>query len=367
MKPIRKCSRGFTLIELLVVIAIIAILIALLLPAVQQAREAARRTQCKNNLKQFGLAMHNYHDVYNRFPLPAIMFSNAGGSGGGIGGMMTSNVWSLAILPFIEQANVYSAYNLNFSAWEPANAVAGRTKLAAYMCPSTPRSGGGITYTIPTALTAGAGLSTVALTLTDAGACDYISTNRVRPDFLNIVYNVSTYTTANTSQMDGWAMGFMGNRNAPIAEPGSGGRMSDQTDGTSNTMIIGELAGRNTLYRKGGRAIAPASGTDEAAFQTMLSGGAWVDPFNGNWELTGRPYDGGNGTQPNGPCAVNCSNAKTNPRRALQDAAGLYSWHTGGAQILLGDGSVRFISENISGINFASLISRGGGEVLGEF
>jgi type II secretory pathway pseudopilin PulG len=352
---------------LLVVIAIIAMMIALLLPAVQQAREAARRTQCKNNLKQLGLAMHNYHDVYNRFPLPAIFFSNAGGSGGGIGGMMTSNVWSLAILPFLEQANVYSAYDMNFSAWEPRNAAAGRTKLPAYLCPSTPRSSKSITYTIPAALLMSAGLSTADLSLTDAGACDYIVTNRVRPEFLNIAYNVGTFTSASTSQMDGWAMGFMGNKNLPIPEPGSGGNMRDQTDGTSNTMIIGELAGRNTLYRKGGRSVAPASASDEAAFQSIIGGGAWVDPFNGNWELTGRPYDGGTGTQWNGPCAVNCSNAKTNPHRALQDAAGLYSWHTGGAQILLGDGSVRFISENISGINMASLVSRGGGEVLGEF
>lgn len=364
--PTRK-RLGFTLIELLVVIAIIAILIALLLPAVQQAREAARRTQCKNNLKQIGLSLHNYHDVYNRFPLPAILHSNAGGSGGGIGGLMTTNVWSLAILPFMDQANVYNAYDLNFSAWEPGNAPAGQTKLSNYLCPSTPRSSNGITYTIPGSLMSSAGLSTADVTLTDAGACDYIATNRVRPQFLNIVHNVGTFTSGSTSQMDGWAMGFMGNRNFPIPEPGSGGKMRDQTDGTSNTMMIGELAGRNTLYRKGGRIVAPASAADEAAFQSILGGGAWVDPFNGNWELTGRPYDGGTGTEWNGPCAVNCSNAKTHPHRALQDAAGLYSWHTGGAQILLGDGSVRFISENISGINMASLISRAGGEVLGEF
>ncbi len=366
MSLVRRSSRGFTLIELLVVIAIIAILIALLLPAVQQAREAARRTQCKNNLKQLGLGLHNYHDVYNRFPLPAILHSNAPGAGG-IGGMLTSNVWSLAILPFLEQANVYSSYDMNFSAWEPKNAAAGQTKLTAYLCPSTPRSSNGLTYSIPASLAAGAGLSTSALTLTDAGACDYIATNRVRPEFLNIAYNVSTYTSGSTAQMDGWAMGYMGNRNAPIPEPGSGGKISDQTDGTSNTMVIGELAGRNSLYRKGGKKISPVSATDEAAYQTILSGGAWVDPFNGNWELTGRPYDGGTGATWNGPCPINCSNAKTNPHRALQDAAGLYSWHTGGAQVLLGDGSVRFLSENISALSMASLISRGGGEVLGEF
>ena len=128
MSSATTLKRGFTLIELLVVIAIIAILIALLLPAVQQAREAARRTQCKNNLKQLGLGLHNYHDVYNRFPLPAILHSNLGGGGGGVGGMATTNVWSLAILPFIEQSTVYNQYDFSFSAFEPKNAAAGQAQ-----------------------------------------------------------------------------------------------------------------------------------------------------------------------------------------------------------------------------------------------
>ena len=110
-----RSRRGFTLIELLVVIAIIAILIALLLPAVQQAREAARRTECRNNLKQIGLALHNYHDNFRQFPIPALLSSNAPASGG-IGGMTTSNVWSLAILPFLDQGNVYDMYDFNYSA-----------------------------------------------------------------------------------------------------------------------------------------------------------------------------------------------------------------------------------------------------------
>jgi hypothetical protein len=169
--------------------------------------------------------------------------------------------------------------------------------------------------------------------------------------------------------MDGWAMGMLGNAAAPEsawAKP-SGGKIADMIDGTSNTMIVGEVAGRNILYRAGYKAVAIASPVDEATYQSLVSGGAWVDPFNGNWELTGRPYDGGNGTQWNGPCAINCSNAKTHPHRALQDAAGLFSWHVGGAQVVLGDGSVRFLSQNMSNQALASLISRAGGEVLGDF
>src|SRR5271163_3132774 len=94
-------QQGFTLIELLVVIAIIAVLIALLLPAVQQAREAARRTQCKNNLKQMGLGLFNYESTYTQFPMPAA--ANIYNAGVGTGGLLTTSVWSLAILPFVDQ------------------------------------------------------------------------------------------------------------------------------------------------------------------------------------------------------------------------------------------------------------------------
>ena len=357
-------SRGFTLIELLVVIAIIAVLIALLLPAVQQAREAARRTQCKNNLKQQGLALHNYHDTFSMFPMPSWFNSNAPAFGG-LGGSLTSNVWSLAILPGMDQGPLFNQYDFNYSAFEPKNAAVGQAKLNAFLCPSTPRAGNGISYSIPGSLLSSVGLSTATWTLTNAGATDYVCTNRVRPEFLNIVYNTTTYT----QPLDGWAMGGTRNANFPPSSWNipNGARMADLIDGSSNTMMVGEMAGRNTLYRAGNKPISAASATDEAAYQTILSGGAWIDPFGGNWELTGRPYDGGNGSTWNGPCPINCSNAKTNPHRALQDAAGLYSWHTGGAHGLMGDGSVRFLSQNISGITMAGLVSRMGSEVLGDF
>ena len=141
----RSGIRGFTLIELLVVIAIIAILIALLLPAVQQAREAARRTQCKNNLKQIGLAMHNYHDVYLGFP-PGYMNTapyHANGNGP-ISGNYSQWVWGAMILPYIDQAPLYSRLQVGDIRLADALTAGGpydstdllATPLTAFMCPS---------------------------------------------------------------------------------------------------------------------------------------------------------------------------------------------------------------------------------------
>ncbi|MFM7869824.1 MAG: DUF1559 domain-containing protein, partial [Planctomycetaceae bacterium] len=140
---------GFTLIELLVVIAIIAILIALLLPAVQQAREAARRTQCKNNLKQIGLALHNYHDTHGRFPPTQIMVAYMGANN--TNPQPRNHTWVSLVLPYLEQATLYSS--INFSAAMHLNGVyqtlsTGETivsrKLPVLQCPSDPGFGGGI-------------------------------------------------------------------------------------------------------------------------------------------------------------------------------------------------------------------------------
>lgn len=349
---------GFTLIELLVVIAIIAILIALLLPAVQQAREAARRTQCKNNLKQFGLALHNYHDTFQRFPLPGLLCVNPG-TGAGVGGLLTTSNWTLATLPYQDQAPLYNQYNFNFSAYEPVNANAVKTILPAQVCPSTPRTAT-LSYTLPSALLGG--LVTANLTLTDAGATDYVAVTRVKDVFQNIVYN----TTGKPTE-DGWAKGAITSQNPALAGAQTipnGGRIGDITDGTSNTIMIGELASRNQLYRAR-KLIAPVVGNpaDEAYWNSVEGGGAWADPFNGVWELSGRQFDG---TGVSGPCGVNCSNARARPG-SLQDAGGLFSWHVGGVQVLMGDGTVRFLGENVSGVVLASLISRSAGETTNDF
>ncbi|QDT53321.1 putative major pilin subunit [Caulifigura coniformis] len=342
--------RAFTLIELLVVIAIIAILIALLLPAVQQAREAARRTQCKNGLKQIGLGFHNYHDTFNRFPQPAILGLTAGS-----GLQMTSGVsWQTMLLPYLDQGPVYNIYDSNRSLFDPVNAPAIRTILPVFVCPTTPRQNPRVQYTVPAGTVLGSGYPGTATAWTmDGGACDFGTLDGVREAF----YQLSSVGQNFAGAREGWGTWCLSVPDAPPAtKGGKGGPIRDITDGTSNTILVGEQAGRNQLYRR--RTLVPMS-DPEAIAQSMTGSGAWADTFQGDTWIDGRRYDGTSGSSPSGgPCAVNCSNSRT---------AGLYSWHEGGAQIALCDGSVRFISQNISGWTLMSLITARGGEVVGEF
>jgi prepilin-type N-terminal cleavage/methylation domain-containing protein len=352
--------RGFTLIELLVVIAIIAILIAILLPAVQQAREAARKTQCKNHLKQIGLAFHNYHDTHNRFPLPGLVTLNLA-TGNGVGGTGTSNVWSLAILPQMDQGPAFNLYNFNFSVWEPANAPVVQTRIPAYLCPTTVRPDS-VSYTIPAAYLPG--LITADITLDKGGPIDYIATTGLQDEFIEAAFNDGV----DYNDRVGWGQGALLVPPSPsFSDPPEGGALRDIIDGTSMTILIGEMAGRNLLYRNGSPiSSAPGAGNpaDEAYWNSLFGGGAWADPFNGNWELSGRLQDG---TSDRGPCPINCSNARVRAAEPLRYAGGLYSFHSGGVHVVLADGTVRFINENISGIVFTGLVSRNGGEVVGDF
>src|SRR5436190_1292958 len=125
----KQSVRGFTLIELLVVIAIIAVLIALLLPAVQQAREAARRTQCKNNMKQMGLGLYNYESTHRVFPPARIDLT------GPPGPAIYQTRWITLCLPYFDQANVYSLYNFNQAWFDTANIPATSAKIAMFLCP----------------------------------------------------------------------------------------------------------------------------------------------------------------------------------------------------------------------------------------
>lgn len=330
--------RAFTLIELLVVIAIIAVLVALLLPAVQQAREAARRTQCKGNLKQIGLALQNYHEVARTFPYGWMAdFNN-----------LNSNTWGLMILPQIDQAPLFNNFNFSVPAVDQApllgfppaavnqNLAVIATKLPIHLCPSNP-GGGQIYQGLIPAGSVSAGLPPMDITYTIAPG-DYASMSAVYRNYASIAF--ASFANGTNGDMRG-TMYFE-----------SKVRFADIGDGASNTILSFERTGGATIYQK-----AIANTVPPYDILGKANGGGWADIAGGeNW-IKGSLYDG---TQPQqgGPCAINCTNL---------NGEGLYSFHTGGAHVVLADGSVRFISQNISQFVLGSLITRNHGETIGDF
>ena len=329
----RTRRSGFTLIELLVVIAIIAVLIALLLPAVQQAREAARRTQCKNNFKQMGLAFHNYHDVYNQFA-PAYLLSKGNGSCYGSGQRSATadlNVHTYAefLLPYIDQGPLYNTIDFKSPFFSPETPCTGVTytsnnkaainhAIPGFVCPSAIHSSNPLDIT----------WTDVTPNLTwKSGAMDFSPVGGFYSTFRNIVA---------AQRPQGSYTGLLSDD-----KPRNG--LRDCTDGTSNTLILCEVAGRNDLYQKGKRVTGVAYG------------GGWADVDNAeNW-FKGCSVDG---VTSGGPCIINCSN---------QNGFGAYSFHVGGIHVILADGSVRFISETVDIGTFADLATPNGGTVTGEF
>jgi prepilin-type N-terminal cleavage/methylation domain-containing protein/prepilin-type processing-associated H-X9-DG protein len=358
-RPIMQASKsrhfrrvGFTLIELLVVIAIIAILIALLLPAVQQAREAARRTQCRNNLKQLGVAFHNYHDAAGRFPFGyyALPASAAPVAPGGL----NAASWGLMLLPYLDQGALYQKYNFTSPAMNPpqaphnaavlaANVAVISTPLTAFNCASTP--GGARTYNV--VVPAGAFAITIAGTSYPFPAMTWTAANSDYGAASGVLAPFSTLAYAN------FAGGAGGNREGALSAFTTTST-TDLKDGTSNTFLVGERTGGAVIYNRGG-AVAPA------AVQAVgpTNGGGWGDVLNAEHWLGGALFDGMvNAAGPGGPGAINCTNAR---------GRGFYSFHVGGAHFLMADGSVRFVSENIAQFTFAGLITRRKGEVIGDF
>jgi prepilin-type N-terminal cleavage/methylation domain-containing protein/prepilin-type processing-associated H-X9-DG protein len=308
---------GFTIIELLVVIAIIGILIALLLPAVQAAREAARRITCSNNLKNLGLALHHYHDGQGTFPPGAV-------------GPLTPAFPQYAalkhhglatfLLPYLEQKPLADNYRWDVSWFDPANQPAVNVQLKIWQCPSAP--GNRLMLgSLPTVMPPPGDL------FNGTAACgDYAGMGAVDPGLVS--------------------SGLIDPHGGPRDERGhyegafpinAARRMADIIDGTSQTILIAECAGRPELWQ-GGRRVP----------ELVLSGGPWSSR-NLLWCRGATP----DGTGFFGPCAVNCTNDRE-----------VYAFHPSGANTVLADGSVRLLRANIDIRVFAALVTRAGGEVV---
>ena len=323
---------AFTLIELLVVIAIIAVLVSLLLPAVQQAREAARRSQCKNNLKNLGLAFLNYESTYRVFP-PA--YVGEPGNTGPIPALIppgvSSNVhgWTEYILPQMDQGNVYNQINFSTALLDATGAhlAAYNTEIPLYICPSTARS----SNTVNVIYSAGDwwNISNVNY---NTGALDYTP-------FGGMVGNGSAFYSLVVKNVSPQSrrQGILSDDNCRV-------RIADVLDGTSNTMILYERAGRNDLYQRG--KLISSNGT---------YGGGWADPGNFEDWPAGSTLDG---AFHKGACVINCSN---------RSGDGGYSFHSGGIHILMAEGSVRFLNENVSQVVFANLGTHQGGQPTPDF
>ncbi len=319
--------RGFTLIELLVVIAIIAVLIALLLPAVQAAREAARRSQCVNNLKQLGLAMHNYHDSLGTFPIGAMGVRSLAAGGKYPSGTAVGNArrtWAFMLLPYIEQGTIGNSINFSLSVNTNQNTTASIALIAVYLCPSDPNYG--------------------SIEMSPArrqGSYNVNWGNTTWQQNLITTYNptVGIYPPGVTQSVP-----FMG---APFSQDKSFG-IPSITDGTSNTLLMAEVKigadipngtqdHRGDIYN---------DDYDCAMFMTFTPPNTtFPDMISGDCNY---PY------QQNPPC--------TSGKLPYFNAARGY--HPGGVNALMGDGHVQFFKNTIAYTIWRSLGSSQGGEVL---
>lgn len=329
----RKRNRGFTLIELLVVIAIIAILVALLLPAVQQAREAARRASCKNNLKQMGLALHNYHDTFGVFPPALIHSGRNSGSNPSRDNPYGLNItgWVL-LLPYMEQAPLYDQFDFRYSG---GNSYPNKPVLAGtdpnfnndvisqvvpiMNCPSHP----------------GAGEKSVS------SSSWYFRDNQPRSSYLFCAGYLLDYHDnygfykSNTNR---YRQGAFGNDGAA--------RIRDITDGMSNTTLIGEAWGGEGFKCSSHYGPWGLSGIHTSVHGRVVSGtlvntytaAQWAN-WGRDWHINAayRIWDSG----------YWCAKAQQARGVKLAYAWAFNSGHTGGAQFVMGDGSVKFLSENM--------------------
>ncbi|MFN3158490.1 MAG: DUF1559 domain-containing protein [Rubinisphaera brasiliensis] len=315
MKSTKRLQRqGFTLIELLVVIAIIAILVALLLPAVQQAREAARRSSCKNNLKQIGLALHNYHDTFGVFPAglyPATHLGNLAGTEGRDGAWG----WATMLLPNLEQSALFDAMNPGPNQLQDAVANATTLNLmqkpiSSLRCPSDPGPDINNQRQVPSTATPD-GNGDCTTDCVPLALSNYVGVN-----------NSNNLERTNANGLFVWG-DSQANNNIRVHS------IRDVTDGLSNTIAVGERTWQLNN---------PNTGNKENLYAGVVFGANGNSAPHGTQGLV---YTLG-ATR----TAINCVDGEVAPTDVCE--RGFSSQHKGGAQFLLADGSVRFLSENIN-------------------
>ena len=329
----QKSTRSaFTLIELLVVIAIIAVLIALLLPAVQQAREAARRIQCKNNLKQMGLALHNYHDSYNAFP-PSMCLTFSGAAWGEWGPQAR-------LLPYMDQVNLQKIIDFSQPYASPQNLRAIGVRVAVYMCPSEVKDRQSFPH------------------------------GPAEPQYpINYAANMGTWMVYNPNTNQGGDGAFA---------PNTRMSMRDFSDGSSNTLAFSEVKAFQAILKTGG---SPPNAPPSNPNQVAIFGGSNLESDDGHTEwVEGRVHQDGFTTTFSPNTKVPYINGGTTydvdytsneegdtPTGITYAAIVSRSYHVGIVNCLLMDGSVRSASENIDLQIWRSLGARNDGKVIGDW
>jgi prepilin-type N-terminal cleavage/methylation domain-containing protein/prepilin-type processing-associated H-X9-DG protein len=303
---IHKRRRGFTLVELLVVIAIIGVLVALLLPAVQMARESARRSQCNNNLRQIELGLHSFHDSYGALPPAAI--TNTTGIAATKLNLRSGAIhgWAIFIYPYIEQKNLQDFYKWEKNWYDAENKSVREAIVPTFICPSTPK---------PKRLDNSSSGVSWSAAASDYGVCN--GSDAANLDPLGLIAKGTKLKPNGAMRVNEMQ------------------KFSDVTDGLSNTFWIGEAAGRPQLYRSKSLRV----GTSRAAGASMLDRDNEFIMHGFNSTGTANP----------GPCPMNCTNGDE-----------LYSFHPGGINVAMGDGSVRYLSQVMPLRLVAALISREG-------